>query len=205
MRERSTLISSMVLLSVLAAGSYWLAVRARLFDPVAKAPTHDVDYYSDNFELVRMDQNGKPDYRLRSNRMFHYADDDSTALTNPSLTTLSPDKPTIHVTAQSGDISSGGDSVHLKGSVHLTRDATANDPGLVADASRMTLWPDEDIARTDVPVHAVHGKSTMDGDTMYFNNTDQILKLNEDVPAGRTYVTLEPRQKKPATTTAHAR
>jgi lipopolysaccharide export system protein LptC len=205
MRERSTLVSSMVLLSVLAAGSYWLAVRARLFDPVAKAPTHDVDYYADNFELVRMDQNGKPDYRLRSDRMFHYADDDSTTLTKPALTTLSPAKPIIHLTAQSGDISSGGDLVHLKGAVHLTRDATASDPGLVADASRMTLWPDDDIARTDVPVHAVHGKSTMDGDTMYFNNTDQILKLNDDVPAGRTYVTLEPRQKKPAPTTAHAR
>jgi lipopolysaccharide export system protein LptC len=203
MRERGTLISSMVLLSVLAAGSYWLAVRAHLLDPVEKVPTHDVDYYSDDFALVRMDVNGKPRYELRADRLFHYADDDSTKLVRPTLTTLAPDKPVVHLTSSDGDVSSGGDVVQLSGGVTLRRDPSANDPGLTAEASRMTIWPDEDIARSSVPVHAVHGNSTMDGDTMYFSNTDRVLKLNEDATTGRTHVVLEPRKKAALQAAAH--
>ena len=195
MRERGTLISSVVLLGVLAAGSYWLAVRAHLLDPVEKQTTHDIDYYSDDFELVRMDINGKPRYQLHAGRLFHYADDDSTKLVSPNLTTLAPDKPVVHLSSSDGDISSGGDIVELTGEVILKREPTADDPGLIANASRMTIWPDDDIARSDVPVHAVHGNSTMDGDTMYFSNTDQVLKLNEGVTAGRTHMVLEPRKK----------
>jgi lipopolysaccharide export system protein LptC len=204
MRERGTLVSSMVLLSVLAAGSYWLAVRARLLDPVAKPLSHDVDYYSENFQLTRMDKDGKPNYRLQADHMLHFADDDSTKLVQPSLVTLAPDKPPVHLTAKDGDVTSGGDVVKLYGDVHLLRAPTADDPGLTATASRMTIWPDDDIARTDVPVHAVHGHSTMDGDTMYFSNTDRVLKLDDDVANGRTYVTIEP-HKKPTTKTAPAR
>jgi lipopolysaccharide export system protein LptC len=195
MRERGTLITSMVLLGALAGGSYWLAVRAHLLDPVEKVATHDIDYYSDDFELVRMDVNGKPRYQLRAGRLYHYADDDSTKLVSPTLMTLGSDKPVVHLSAKDGDVSSGGDVVKLVGDVILKREPSANDPGLVAGASRMTIWPDDDIVRTDVPVHAVHGNSTMDGDTMYFSNTDQVLKLNEDVASGRTHMVLEPRKK----------
>jgi lipopolysaccharide export system protein LptC len=198
MRERGTLVSSLVLLSALAGGSYWLALRARLLDPVAKTAKHEIDYYATEFEMVRMDDQGHPYYRLGAKRMEHYADDDSTDLARPSITSLSPDKPVVHITGRTGDVSSGGDLVHLDGDVKLIREATTTDPGLVADSAHMTVLPDENIAKTNTPVHAVHGGSTMDGDSMWFSDTDHLLKLNDGATSGRTYLTIEPQQKKNA-------
>lgn len=198
MRERGTLVSSLVLLSVLAGGSYWLAIRARMLDPVAKQPKHEVDYYATQFEMVKMDDQGHPYYQLGAKRMEHYADDDSTDLALPSITSLSPDKPVVHVTGRTGDVSSGGDIVHLDGGVKLVRDPSPTDPGLIADSAHMTVLPDENIAQTNTHVHAVHGGSTMDGDTMWFSDTDHLLKLNDGATSGRTYLSIEPQQKKNA-------
>jgi lipopolysaccharide export system protein LptC len=196
MREKSTLVSSLVLLGILAGGSYWLALRARMLDPLAKKPAHEVDYYATGFEMVRMDAQGHPYYRLGAKRMQHFADDDSTELALPTITSLSPNKPVVHILGRTGDVSSGGDIVNLDGGVKLIREPTATDPGLIADSSHMTVLPDEDVARTDTHVHAIHGGSSMDGDSMWFSNTDHLLKLNDGATSGRTVLTIEPQQKK---------
>src|SRR5271170_7301499 len=106
MRERGTLISSLVLLGSLAAGSYWLAVRARLGDAQARPRAHEIDYFAENFTLTRMDDKGSALYAVASQKMSHYADDDSTVLDQPEITSVRPNQPTVHMRADRGNVTS---------------------------------------------------------------------------------------------------
>jgi len=64
MRDRATLITSLVLLSGLAAGSYWLAERARLGDAKHDQIGHVPDYFVERFSQIRIDEKGFPLYTV---------------------------------------------------------------------------------------------------------------------------------------------
>src|SRR5271155_4367058 len=99
MRERTTLITSLVLLGSLAGGSYWLPVRAPLRDAQPRARAHEADYFAQNFTLTRMDEKGAALYAVASAGMTHYADDDSTVLDRPEITSVRANQPTVHMSA----------------------------------------------------------------------------------------------------------
>jgi len=193
MRERGTLISSLVLLGSLAAGSYWLAVRARLSDPVPHRPGHEVDYFAEHFNLTRMDDAGNALYTLSSERMTHFADDDSTALVKPQLTSVRRDQPVVHMASDSGNVTSDGEQVMLTGHVTLTRAASADDPELKGFGSKLLVLPEQDIAKSDEPFQIVHGGSTVWARTMLFDNTNRLVRMNDGVKS-RGHTVIEPQQ-----------
>lgn len=189
MRERGTLISSLVLLGSIAAGSYWLAVRARLSDPVAHRPGHEADYFAEDFTLTRMDDAGNALYTLSSERMTHFADDDSTVLVKPHVTSVRADQPVVHMTADSGNVTSDAEQVTLTGNVTLTRAATVDDPELKGFGTQLLVLPEQDIAKSDKPFEIVHGGSMVWAQTMLFDNTNRLIRMNDDVKSrGKTVI-----------------
>lgn len=191
MKERSTLVSSVVLLSVLAAGSYWMAERARLSDVVPRPVGHEVDYFVDNFKLTRMDEQGRPLYDLSAQRMTHYADDDTTDLLAPAVTSIRPDQPVVHMTAEKGHLTEDGEEVTLTGNVHIVRAATATNPELQAFGHSLVVYPETDIAKSTEPFEAIQGGSHLWGNTMVFNNTEHTLDMNDGAKA-RGHAVLAP-------------
>ncbi|MGA2549385.1 MAG: LPS export ABC transporter periplasmic protein LptC [Burkholderiaceae bacterium] len=197
MRDRGTLVGSLVLLSSLAAGSYWLAERARLSDPVPRRAGHQIDYFAENFNLTRMDDKGNALYSVNSARMTHFADDDSTVLTNPEITSARPDSPTVHMRANSGNVTSDAEQVTLKGGVLITRAATANNPELRASGTYLEVYPEEDIAKSNQPFLIEQGGSRIVSQTLVFDNTNRTIKMNEGVRA-RGEAIFEPQMHKSA-------
>ncbi len=194
MQDRGTLLTSLTLLSVLAAGSYWLAERARLSDPVAHEPVHEPDYFAENFNLTRMDDKGNALYTMTSKSMTHYPDDDSTSLVGPEMLSARPDQPSVHIRGDTGHVTSDAEQVELMGNVVLKRAGTSVDPPLEAYSSYMKVLPEQDIASTNKPVQVIHGGSKVWADSMEFNNTERSVKMNEGVHArGRTILEPHPR------------
>jgi lipopolysaccharide export system protein LptC len=183
MRDRGTLVGSLVLLSALAAGSYWLAEKARLSDPVARRPGHQIDYFAEHFNLTRMDDKGNALYSVSSARMTHFADDDSTLLTEPEITSARPDNPTVHMRADSGHVTSDAEQVTLLGNVQITRAPSADNPELRAKGTKLLVFPEEDIAKSDEPFEIQHGGSHIWSQTMIFDNTNRTIKMNEGIQA----------------------
>jgi len=207
MRERGTLAVSLVLLSALAVGSYWLAEQARLSDAPLRKTGHDVDYTASNTTLTRMDVNGRAEYVVDADALVHYVDDDSGELTRPRIVGSKPDRPEMRVRADSGKTTSDAAEVRLYGHVVVNRAAWRDSAPLVAKSDYMLVLPDREIVETDRPVTIVQGGSSVDAATMHYDNGTQRVQYAGG-EHGRIRTVIEPRgghQARAAATTEAAK
>jgi len=157
--------------------TYWLnqQVQQDIAKPVGKR--HDPDAIMENFSAVKMNQQGAPRFIMNAKKMLHYPDDDSTELDVPHLTTLSAERPPIHVSAQRGLASSKGDEVFLYSNVKVVREADANREELTLLTEYLHAIPDRDLANTDHPVTIVDAHNTTHAIGLEMDNKARTLKL----------------------------
>ena len=189
-RERGTLVLSIVLCSGLAIGSYWLAQKARLADVVTRKPGHDVDYTADDITLTRMDATGRALYTIDASRLVHYADDDSGELTRPRLVGTKRDRPEMRVRADLGKTTTTGEEVRLYGDVVVTRQPWKGVAAMVAKSPYLLAYPDREVVETDRPVEVVRGGSRVDAQSMTYDNATQKIHFGSG-PGGRVHEVLE--------------
>jgi len=197
LKERSTLVLSLVLLAGLAAGSYWLSERARMSDATPKKVTHEPDAWVENFTLTRIDPKGMGSYAISARRMQHFPDDDRSELEAPRLVSLQRDRARVNVRADHGTLSSGAVEVHLHGNVEIRRAPPGSNPDqkteLILRTPALLILPRQDVARTDQPVEMIQGDSRVTGRGMIFDNGKQVVKLNPDLlPGARVRAIIAP-------------
>ena len=117
-------------LVALAALSWWLpnalTPRGSLFDGENR---HDPDYTIENFVATEMNIQGQPKHELRAVKLVHYADDDTSDLTQPYLIQYSPGTAPIHTRADRGQVAPDGKQILMRGNVRVTRGISGVDPG----------------------------------------------------------------------------
>lgn len=193
MRQRGAFVLSLALLAGLAAGSWWLAELARLGDTASRKLAHEPDYFVERFTITRMDDQGVGQYKLVSSRMLHYADDNSTHLTAPVLTSIKPNQPRVTIHADTGIITDEAEQVRFIDNVVLNRAASRNTQALVVRTQELLVLPEKDIARSDRRVHITQGKSTLLADTMLLDRNWRTLQLNQGRANGRVRAVIEPK------------
>jgi len=116
-------------LVALAVLSWWLPTaltpRGGLFDSESR---HEPDFTVDNFTATEMNAQGQRKHELRAAKLVHYADDDTSDLTQPYLVQYSPDAAPVHTRADRGRISPDGKEILMQGNVRVTRGASGADP-----------------------------------------------------------------------------
>lgn len=116
-------------LAALAALSWWLpnalTPRGGLFDGDSR---HEPDYTIENFTATEMNAQGQRKHELRAAKMVHYADDDTSDLTQPYLIQFPPDAAPVHTRADRGQVSPNGKEILMQGNVRVTRGASGADP-----------------------------------------------------------------------------
>ena len=191
MRDRGTLVLSVLLCSGLAIGSYWVAQKARLSDVVTRQVGHDIDYTADEITLTRMDATGRALYTIDATKLIHFADDDSGELTQPRLVGAKLNRPEMRVRADLGKTTTTGEEVRLYGNVVVTRQPWNGVAAMVAKSAYLLAYPDREVVETDRPVEIVRGGSRVDAQSMYYDNTTQQVAF-EGGPGGRVREVLEP-------------
>lgn len=172
----ATTLFPLLLTAFLAAATYWLEMASRPTHPDNNGKLrHDPDYIVDNFRVRRFDDTGVLQSTLVAESMRHYPDDDSTVVSAPDLT-YHRDPPTV-VRAREGRIDSTGEHVELIDSVRITRDGKAGKPPTVLTTARLDAYPDDEIARSHVPVTIIQGLSRTVGNTLDANNKTGIYVL----------------------------
>lgn len=180
------LLPTLMLLS-LTALTFWLDQTSKV-EPDQQGPVrHDPDYFVDNFTVKRFDSAGKLYQTLNATHMLHYADDDSTEVTKPRMT-YHTQRPTV-IIADKALLIEGGKTVELESNVKIVHD-NPNSPPTQITSSRMTLLPDDEVARTSVPVTITQGASVLHGQGLEANNKTQISVLH-----GRINGTIAPQTK----------
>lgn len=170
-----------VMIGLLAALTLWLS-RTMNFEPVRQDGKlrHDPDYVVDNLNGKRFDDHGKLQYSLVADLMVHFADDESTELTNPRVLHLGRGTP-LRISAARADLSKDGKIVTLNENVRLVRDATRDKPQMTLTTTTLTVLPDDEFASTAAPVTLTHGKSVVNGTGFEYNNLTAVAVLKANV------------------------
>lgn len=170
-----------VMIGLLAALTLWLS-RAMNFEPVRQDGKlrHDPDYFVDKLNGRRFDDQGKLQYSLVADHMVHYADDESTELTNPRVLHLGRGTP-LRISASRADVSKDGKVVTLKDDVRLVREPTRDKPRMTLTTTTLTVLPDDEFATTEAPVTITHGNSVVHGTGFEYNNITAVAVLKANV------------------------
>ncbi len=170
----------LLLAGLLAGMSYWLELASR-------APTttndgksrHDPDFIVKDFEVRRFDPQGNLQHTVVADLMRHYPDDDSTVVLSPRITYHR--NPPTFINAREAQISSKGEHVTLIDDVRVTRTGVSNKPDTVLTTTRLEAWPDDEIAKSNVPVTITQGQTNVRGSGLSVDNKTSFYTLDGPV------------------------
>lgn len=139
---------------------------------------HDPDFIVEGFSVRRFDSTGALQHTLVAQRMAHFPDDDSTRVDAPRVTFHGAAP--LQLGADTALVSQDAKEVRLDGNVRLLRSGNGSPDTLVA-TSTLTLFPDEETARTDAPVTITQGRSIVTGRGLTADNRVKIINLGGPV------------------------
>jgi len=173
------------LLPVLALllGSYWLHLQVRPLEPSTAAQRHDVDFVVERLSSTTLDGTGQPKLMLSAAKMWHYPDDNSTHLLNPTLLDFLGGPAPAEIRAAHGLLDSDNDELLLQQDVHILRPGRqpAEDQHFQTESLRVLL--ERGQATTDAPVHMSDGRNTIDAIGLVLDNEARTVRLLQQVRA----------------------
>lgn len=177
MKIQSANLLPLMLLTLLAALTFWLE-RATQVDSGASdgKKRHDPDFIVANLTLRQFNLDGSLKHALNAKNMLHYPDDDSTLVADPSLTFYAHAQP-ARLNARQARVSKDGKQIRLSDQVRMVRDGSADNPELVVTTTELLVYPDDGIAKSDMPVTITQGRSMLYGTGIEVDNRAQTLKL----------------------------
>ncbi|MBV8501308.1 MAG: LPS export ABC transporter periplasmic protein LptC [Paucibacter sp.] len=148
----------LLLMALLAAGTWWLVKNAPLFGgPTVSAPLrHEPDYTMRRFELNRMGADGRLRMRVEGEALRHYPDTDTMEIDTAEVRAYGNDGRLIVATARRALSNGDGSQVQLLGDV-LVRSFDAatpetGQPRLVVRGDFLQAEAQGEILRSHLPV-----------------------------------------------------
>jgi lipopolysaccharide export system protein LptC len=152
-QSKSVILFPLVLLSLLAAVTFWINVTVQPVEPKLDGSSrHDPDYIVSNFVTTQTDANGDLRYKLAAAEMKHFPDNDTTNLLKPRYTQFAVNKPYTQVEGLRGYVSSNGDIVEIVDQVVVTRQAFADKGEMTLETDYLNIRPNEELVQTTSPV-----------------------------------------------------
>lgn len=177
MRFSAAPLLPLLLLALLAAGTFWLERASRMEESVSDGlQRHDPDFIIDNFTTRRYGLDGKLQHTLRARKLQHYPDDDSSDVTAPNVF-YAQRTPPLYIDARRAWVGKEGEEIHLQEDVRMVRAAGINNPELVMETAELWVYPDDEFARTSTPVSIFQGRSRMYGSGLEANSRTQQFVL----------------------------
>jgi lipopolysaccharide export system protein LptC len=178
--HRWRLLATMLAALFFALGSFWLLQAMRGQDEGAQVVgrSTEPDYIVDNFSFVRMTKTGQPAYVISGARLTHRPIDDVSEIEQPVLQGMTTEHPRMTMRADHARVLHEQDQVELTGNVDVQRPATPVSKPMRIRTEALTVLPDDEIMKTDLPVVMTLGGATVHSTGMLANNATQQLHLS---------------------------
>ncbi|MEQ1743007.1 MAG: LPS export ABC transporter periplasmic protein LptC [Candidatus Nitrotoga sp.] len=168
----------LLLLLLLLAATYWLNLQVQPLPVIPdSSKRHDPDFIVNKFVATTHNEQGKPRFVMAAKKMLHYADNDSTYLETPELTSFDSEHPPVHTYANNGMVSGKGEEIYLRDDVKIVRTASATQREITFTTSYLHVTPDHGLAETDQAVTMIDGGNIVHAVGMEFDNKARIVKL----------------------------
>jgi lipopolysaccharide export system protein LptC len=177
---RSTHWIPFTALALLVVFTFWLERLVRTEGgPGSKNVNNDPDVIIERFNASRMGPDGTLRFILSADRMTHYPLGDTARLEKVSFESKAPDQPRISAVAAGGTVTDGGDQVVMEGDVIVTADATAKAPAWRLTTQKLTVLPEQNLARSDSAVRFESQDMTLVASSFVLNTKTRVLDLKE--------------------------
>lgn len=183
MISRSSLWLPLAILLVLAALSFWIERMVQVSAGATPAAQSDPEGIMENFEAMRTDPAGRPQYRLSAKRLRHYTGSRLTELESPRFAHLDPQAGEVIAVAGRATVSPDGNEVDLRDDVEIVRAARAGQSAMHLRTARLLVFPERDLLRTPGPVDLRDATLTLRAGAMEYDAGQRTIKLTGRVQA----------------------
>ncbi len=177
MIERNTFWLPLAILLVLAALSFWIERAVQAPGSEARNDKIDPEGIMENFDALRTDLEGRPQYRLSARRLRHYSGSRLTELEAPHFVRLDDRSGNIDATSQQAKVSANGKEIDLLGDVVVTRAARPGQSAMTLRTARLLVFPDSNLLRAPGPVSVTDAQLVIHAGAMEYRADPRIVKL----------------------------
>ena len=193
--DRLTIYLPVILMGLMALGTYWLARNTPSFAPVQaeRAATHDPDYFLRRFSVKSFDAAGRLKSELHGVEARHFPDTDTMEVDQPRIRAFNERGVLTVATARRALSNADGSQVQLIGDAVVTREPATDTrgrptPRLQIRSEFLHAFLDTEKVRSNRPVVIQRGDDQFAADGLDYDNLDRVLELR-----GRVRGTLMPR------------
>lgn len=185
--DRITIYLPVILMGLLALGTYWLARSTPSFAPNTpeRPPTHEPDYFLRGFSVKSFDPTGQLKNEIRGVEARHFADTDTMEIDEPRIRSFSPDGAVVVASAKRGVSNADGSQVQLIGDAVVTREAPAErrtaDPKMEMRGEFLHAYMEQERVISNKPVTLRRGDDVFHGNSLNYDHQKRVLELTGDV------------------------
>lgn len=182
--ERLSLYLPMILMGVLALGTYWL-VRSTplLMPPEQEAPArHEPDYFMRKFSVKTFDGAGRLKSEVLGADARHYPDTDTLEIDLVHIRSFNEEGRLTTATAKRAVTNADASEVQLFGNARVVREPVLDkagqpQPRMEFRGEFLHAFMDTERVKSHKPVELIRGRDQFTADTMDFDNLDRVMEL----------------------------
>ena len=180
--DRASIYLPIILMGVLALGTYWLVRSTPVFMPpeAPRPPSHEPDYFMKTFTVKTFDAAGKLKSEVSGAQAKHFPDTDTLEIDSARIRSFDAQGQLTTVTANRALTNADASEVQLMGNARAVREAVAG----LKPASRMEFkgeflhaYMKTERLKSDKPVELIRGPDRFVADSMDYDNLKQIIEL----------------------------
>jgi lipopolysaccharide export system protein LptC len=180
--DRVSLYLPILLMGVLALGTYWLVRSTPEFTApeAVRPPTHDPDYFMKKFSVKTFDAAGQLKSEVTGQEARHYADTDTLEIDNVRIRSFDPQGRLTVATAKRALTNADASEVQLFGDARVVREAVAgkgSSPRLEFQGEFLHAYLNVERIRSNQPVLLVRGQDRFTADNLDYDNLDHVIQL----------------------------
>ncbi|APW40352.1 LPS export ABC transporter periplasmic protein LptC [Rhodoferax koreense] len=182
--ERVSIYLPLILMGLLALGTYWLVRNAPMLGlPEVTAPVrHEPDYFMREFSIKTFDATGRLKSEILGVEARHYPDTDTIEIDKVRIRSINPEGRVTNATANRGLSNADGSEVQLFGNAVVTRQATTDaagrrQPQLEFRGEFLHAFSDAERVTSNKPVTLIRDNDRFTADAMDYDNLDRLMEL----------------------------
>jgi lipopolysaccharide export system protein LptC len=182
--DRLSVYLPVLLMGLLALGTYWLARNTPAFTPgvTERAEVHEPDYFMRRFSIKSFDPSGRLKNEIHGAEARHYPDTDTFEIDQPRIRSFNERGVLTVATARRAISNGDGSQVQLIGNAVVTRE-TAPDragqplPRLEIRGEFLHAFMQTERVTSNKPVQLIRGNDVFEADSLDYDNLERVLEL----------------------------
>jgi len=192
--DRLSIYLPLLLMGVLALGTYWLVRSTPLFEPDApeRAQRRDPDYLMERFSIKTFDGDGRLKSEVYGEQARHYPHTDTLEIDQVRIRSYNQRGFMTVATARRALANNDATEVQLMGNARVVREATVDRSGTALprvsfSGEFLHAFLNEERIKSHKPVELERGGDRITADSLDYSNFDQVMEMR-----GRVRGTLLP-------------